>query len=123
MNQNKEQTSHMFAAPFWLTGSSVSGHTADVVSAPCFHSNGVEPPRRQIVEHAVVVFGRDALVLQNAVVVTDQDHVTLQITCGVTPVDLNTTQRRTTRDCAHIKALYAEQACLAQKRRLSANGR
>lgn len=74
---------------FGLTGASVGGDTADVVSAPGFHGDGVESPRRQRREDALVVSGRDAFVLQRAVVVTDQNHVTVQISSCVTPVHLN----------------------------------
>ena len=75
-----------------LTGASVGGDAADQVSAPGFHGDGVEPPRRQRREVALVVSGGDALVLQDAVVVPDQNHVTVQISGRVTPGNLKTTE-------------------------------
>lgn len=72
-----------------LTGASFEGHAADVVSAPGFHGDGVESPRRQMREGALVVSAGDALVLQNSVVVADQNHVAVQISICVTPGHLN----------------------------------
>lgn len=70
----------------------MGGDAADVAAAPCFHGDGVESPRRQRREGALVVSSGDALVLKDGVVVADQNHVAVQISCCVMPVHLQTAQ-------------------------------
>lgn len=84
-----------------LTGTPVGGDAADCVPAPRFHGDGVEAPRRQRGEGALVVSGGDTTVLQDRVVVTDQNHVPVQIPSSVTPVHLNTAPRSKMADRKH----------------------
>lgn len=73
-----------------LTGSTVGGNTADIVSAPGFHGDSVQSPWCEGGEDALILSGGDTLVLQDGVVIVDQHHVPVQITSCMTPVHLNT---------------------------------
>lgn len=85
----EKQSSNWLVAPS-LTGPAVSGRALDVVSAPRLHGDGIQPPRGQRRENALIVFSGDTLVLQHTVVVVDQNHVAVQVSGRMAPVHLNT---------------------------------
>lgn len=77
-----------FSRYLLLTGASISGDAADIVSTPGFHSDSVESTRCQRWEDTLVVSCWDTLILQHGVIVTDQNHVAVENPSRLAPVHL-----------------------------------